>query len=478
MDENKNIVAVIVIALNILLWSNPAISEINGYLSSPSVAQGSTIDLHTSTDAATYTMRVYRFNGAYTLLKEIKSLRGARYTVPDQAWLNGAQWPKALTLPIPTSWSSAIYRVQLLTEPYDPACADVADLMRVPNHPHCVTLTMTVKTPNPASQSKILVLDNATTLAAYNDWGGKSLYIAGGYAVSLLRPSTQHTAYFWDLQFAAWAANEHIPLEYASVMDLHANARLLDRYNTLVIVGHSEYWSSEMRNNLENFSKRGGNIIILGGNTMWWQIRVEGNKIVCYKNADADPLKQSSPDKVTVRWFDWPVNNPENSATGVSFRYGGYVNVYGIYMAGPGNNNGAYRVSNAQSWVFEGTGLTNGAYFGKSHTVVGYEVDGALFTLQNNRPVVSGTDGTPLNFEILAYAPAGNPTFPPDGYATMGMFQRPGRGGWVFNAATTDWAEGLWDLTTRSVVDPVVSRVTLNVMRRFNGNGNWNATRQ
>lgn len=49
----------------------------------------------------------------------------------------------------------------------------------------------------------------------------------------------------------------------------------------------------------------------------------------------------------------------------------------------------------------------------------------------------------------------------------MGLFQRPGLGGWVFNAATTDWAAALWNLADNSIPDRVVSRVTLNVMRRL-----------
>jgi len=465
----KRLMVALVTMWSVLLCAHSARAEIGGYFSSPSVAQGATVNLHTSTDAAAYTMRVYLFNGTYTLMQEKRSLRGAKYAVPDQAWLNGAQWPKALALRIPNDWPSAIYRVQLLTEPYDPVCADVGTFAREPNHPHCTTLTLMVKAANPGSLAKILVLDNAPTLAAYNDWGGRSLYTEGGYAVSLLRPNTQHTVTIWDMDFTAWAARMRIPLEDASMMDLHADSRLLGHYDVLVIVGHSEYWSGEMRANVENFSKSGGHLIILSGDTMWWQIRVEGDKIVCYKNAAADPLLTTSPDKVTVNWFDWPLNNPENSVTGVSFRNGGYVNVFGSYMAAPDNNNGAYKVSNAQSWVYEGTGVTEGSYFGKSSTIVGYEVDGALFTLQNNKPVVTGIDGTPLNFEILAYAPAGNPTFPPIGYGTMGLFQRPGRGGWVFNTATTDWSEGLWDVGTNSIPDPIVSRVTLNVIRRFSG---------
>src|SRR3569623_2326024 len=99
------------------------------------------------------------------------------------------------------------------------------------------------------------------------------------------------------------------------MMDLHADSKLLRHYDALGIGGHSEYWSAEMRANVEGVSKCGGHLIILSGNTMLWQIRIEGDKIVCYRYAAADPLLTSSPDKVTGRWFEWPLSNPENSVT-------------------------------------------------------------------------------------------------------------------------------------------------------------------
>lgn len=171
--HGRNLLLTLVGIWSLLLWVTPARAAINGYLSVPSVAQGARVNLHTSTDAASYTVNIYRFDGTYKLVQRHKSVRGAQYPIPEQAWMNGAQWPKALTLRIPEDWPSAIYRVQLLTEPNDPACADVADLRREPNHPNCVTLTLTVKTARPGSQSKfwcwtMLPRSQPITLGAVN----------------------------------------------------------------------------------------------------------------------------------------------------------------------------------------------------------------------------------------------------------------------------------------------------------------------
>ena len=51
----------------------------------------------------------------------------------------------------------------------------------------------------------------------------------------------------------------------------HTN--LLERYRLLVSVGHDEYWSKEMRDNVENFAASGGHVVFLSGNVCWFQVR-------------------------------------------------------------------------------------------------------------------------------------------------------------------------------------------------------------
>jgi hypothetical protein len=83
----------------------------------------------------------------------------------------------------------------------------------------------------------------------------------------------------------------------------------------------------------------------------------------------------------------------------------------------------------------------------------GTEVDGALYNCTMNGLEVDGSDGTPLNFRILATVPAS------EGHGTIGIYTNPS-GGAVFNAGTQDWALGLG-------TDPVVTAITRNVLDRF-----------
>jgi hypothetical protein len=233
------------------------------------------------------------------------------------------------------------------------------------------------------------------------------------------------------------------------------------------LIGHNEYWSKEMRDNWDSYLAAGGNGAIFSGNTMWWQVRfsADNKQMICYKNANNDPLKSDN-SRVTANWFASPVNRPENFSTGVSFRHGGYAN---YTEGGTHHPNGGFTVTDASHWAFDGTGLSNGRAFG--HRTVGYEVDGALFEMVNGKPVVTGKDGTPTNFQILATTPAfaiNSPSGIPGivtnnhngrGWGTMGVFKPTPTSGTVFVAPTIDWAEGL--------NDSQVGRITRNVIDRL-----------
>jgi len=51
--------------------------------------------------------------------------------------------------------------------------------------------------------------------------------------------------------------------------------RLLEDYGTVLLVGHSEYWSKHQRDQLDEFVDNGGNLAIFEGNTAYWKVRWE-----------------------------------------------------------------------------------------------------------------------------------------------------------------------------------------------------------
>jgi hypothetical protein len=238
--------------------------------------------------------------------------------------------------------------------------------------------------------------------------------------------------------------------------------RSLESLPTIVECSHDEYWSKEMRDNVEAFVKNGGNVVVFSGNICWWQVRFEDDDrtMVSYRSAEEDPMNGVNNSRVTTNWRDAPVSRPENQMTGVSFNHGG-----GWYdpTTGPRPAVG-YCVQLSQHWFFAETGLNNNGEFGKENLIVGYEADGAEFSEQAGVRRLTEQDGTLANFVILATADLSGwakgtnwAGYDNKGCATMGMYQE---NGVVFTAATTDW---VWSL---NALNPVVSQITLNVLQR------------
>lgn len=68
-----------------------------------------------------------------------------------------------------------------------------------------------------------------------------------------------------------------VTLEFAANDDLEFRPEMLTSYKLVLSVGHDEYWSTPMRDNLEAWIGKGGNVAFFSGNTCCWQVRAEDN---------------------------------------------------------------------------------------------------------------------------------------------------------------------------------------------------------
>lgn len=441
-------------------------AAIEGYASAVSAAPGDTVDFCVRADPAhrNFTLEIYR-RGLNDQLVETRN--GTAFTpgAQDDAQLAvaGCGWPPApgCRITIPSAWTSGYYVGKLIS----------AD--------EVAWIPFVVRTAAAGAKSKTLVKINDTTTQAYNAWGDRSLY-SNPFAprISFDRPYADLSLYEkYQLPFLRWAEANEFELEYCAAVDLHTNPRLLENYRLLLSFGHDEYWSWEMRDQVETFIGNGGNVCFFCGNTCWWQIRFDfsngGRIMMCYKETDAvinpghiqDPQRQP-PERITVHWHEAPVLRPENSMTGVSYRAG--AGMWDPHPIVPAVRYRGYRVANAAHWVFRGTGLADGNEFGKGTnvdtTIIGYETDAAKLVPGSVPPRVVGDDGTPKNFVVLATAELMDWT-PPDaqaGRATMGIYQRHGT---VFTAATVNWAGGLSLEGTTTPVD----QITKNLLDELSG---------
>ena len=435
------------------LAADPA--KIDGYCDSLSVVPGEIIRFHVSTDQPTFTIEVLRVGATRESVWKQEGIAGQLHAVPRDASARGCRWPASAILNVPLTWRSGYYQVRLK------AAGTTSNAFFV------------VRAKEPGKNSKILLQLATNTYNAYNNWGGYSLYAYNGKdhvqgrRVSFDRP-TAGLADNWEIPFIEWAERSGYSLDYAVNSDLEFHPDILANYALVLSVGHDEYWSGPMRDHLEAYIAKGGNVAFFSGNSVCWQVRSEesGRALACWKQDFGDDPVYRTDDRrtLTTLWSHHLVGRPENRLTGVGFLFGGYHKSHNQFMDGPG----AFSVQRPDHWVFEGTEMKRGEAFGGKDTIVGYECDGCEFAIKDGLPIPTHKDGTPQTFVMLATAPA---KWHPDdcewyerwekgrvGAAVLGVYTQ---GGTVFTCGSTDWSHGLKGR------DPKVERITRNVLDRL-----------
>lgn len=385
--------------------------------------ESTTVFCHADGDHAR--MQVIR-KGANDLVVLERSIQVFDQPMTQDLAAVGCQWRPSTEINVDPSWSSGFYLVRF----YYPG-------------EQSAEAYFVVRSNEPTDA--LLVL-STSTWAAYNNWGGPSFY-TGGNTSALQRPlpkgflhkedprlhriarymdwtkddarSFRQAGYSdwcmaggwanWEMLFMQWAESHGFNLGYAISADLDQDSNLLDGYPAYLSVGHDEYWSTTMRDNVEAYIDHGGNAAFFSGNTSFWQARFEGNgtQLVSYKTAiEDDPLYDPThAPQLSTMWSDPLIGRPESSMTGVSFTRGGYA-----HMPNAPRGTGGYQVWQPDHWAFQSLQLELGDSLGAPATVVGYECDGCALEYVDGRPVpiiaADGEHGTPAGFELLATAPA------------------------------------------------------------------------
>ena len=452
----------------LLAGEEPMELFVEGYSGRVSHSPGEELALHVSTSAREFSVEIVRLGAKAETVWTSAAVRGQEHPVPGDASSHGCHWPESLRLPIPAAWRSGYYQVRFRVRDNGGTF-----LHRGPRTAEG-SCFFVLRPTEPGKDSRILLQLSTHTYNAYNNWGGFSLYAYNGrggnqgHRVSYERPPAPQFAN-WEQPFVEWAERNGIALDYATNGDLEFQPRLLKSYKLVLSVGHDEYWSAPMRQNLEAFIAGGGNVAFFSGNTCCWQVRSEdnGQALTGWKqNFHSDPVYAGRKGYQTLSslWSHHLVENPENRLTGVGFLWGGYHKSHGQLM----DASGAYTVHQPGHWLFAGTGLKRGDTFGSKDTIVGYECDGCELAWADGIPSPTHRDGTPESFQVLGTAPA---QWHPDdcqwydrwengrkGNAVLGTYTR---GGTVVTCGSTDWAHGLRG------ADPVVDRITRNVIERL-----------
>ncbi len=420
--------------------------SIEGYAWTTSATAGDTISFSVSTTAPFFTANIYRL-GWYQgkggrLIQSIPETIADFNPMPSmdsQTGLIEANWPVAFTLKVQPSWVSGIYLVKLT--------AATGEQNYIP---------FVVRSDR---ASDFAFIHPSSTDAAYNNWGGKSLYdfnSTGGHRankVSFDRPFNidggAGYVLTWEYPMIRWLEGNGYDVSYLSTSDVQDYPTLLRNHHGVLIVGHNEYWSKAMRNNLEAAVNSGVNLANFAANSIYWQIRFEPSTakhtperiIVGYKDAARDPLTGKDNSQVTVQFRQSPVNRPEQTLLGSmwagSFNWG---------------TNYDWVVADASNWVFANTGLKNGDHL---PGLVGYEYD----NVSRSTPMPAGTD-------VLSSSHVHDIAQNRDDVSSATVYTAPG-GARVFNAATIQWSWGLDDYGNHNVVNPGVQKITRNVLVNF-----------
>ena len=430
---------------------------ISGYGSKISVNHGDLLDFFVTTTAPSFTIDIFR-TGYYggvgaRKITSLGSFPGLHQAIPTPDPVTGiiaCNWTKATTLSIPSNWVTGVYLAKLTTSTGNSSF--IFFVIR-----------------NDGGNEDIDFQTSVTTYQAYNTWGGTSLYnnltnksiypYPHATKVSFDRPFNPGDGngaghyFFYEYKFVYWAESQGYNLTYTTDVDTDTNVNPLTNHKAFLSVGHDEYWSKGMRDNVQNAINAGVNVAFFSANTMYWQIRFEpdgaGNPDrveVGYKDFATDPSSGAGPDPmwhvndaiVTTTWRSAPVNLPENGLIGVMFE----DQVIQTYP---------FVVKNSTNWVYAGTGFTDGTSI---PGIVGYEYDkvwsnGATppgLTTLSNSPVVGGQVGSSISNATLYTASSGAR---------------------VFAGGTIQWSWGLANIQSNTFANAGIQQMTTNILNNF-----------
>jgi hypothetical protein len=344
--------------------SKPATNhEIEGYASLTSVNRGDEIKLFVNTKDPSYSIEIYRMGwyggkGARQIIPPIMRSRTIQPPpiIDQTTGLIECDWRDPYILKIPydpndaTSWMSGFY-VAKLTGQRSGKQSYILFVVRDDSRP-----------------TDILFQSSVTTYQAYNNWGGMSLYrwnsrgkqaakvsfnrpyaanpdrgaasgVGAGEFITNFQPRRRTFVAGWEYNMVRWLEKNGYDVSYSTDVDTHENyldqqtlKPILLLHKAFLSVGHDEYWSWQMRQNVESARDAGVSLGFFSANTCYWQIRFEPSRvtgeinrtIVSYKEGEAlDPFSQDSDSSndylITTKWRKKPLNRPEDALIGVMY---------------------------------------------------------------------------------------------------------------------------------------------------------------
>jgi hypothetical protein len=420
------------------LWRSP---RIEGYCSATSVSAGDTLKIMVSTNPVSeFNLEIYRtgyYGGAGgRFMKRFDSLKGkTQPTLPvGKRRLRECKWEPSVELEIPKDWLSGVYLGKL-----------TAKKGGVQSY-----VIFIVRDDRPCD---LLFQCSDMTWLAYNSWPTNeySLYHndKNGYTgfkkrkkwstdandtgwVSFDRPYSQFCQdhlvkspssvgsgefLLWEFARSYWIEQQGYDVSYISNVDTHRHGPRLQLAKGFISVGHDEYWTREMYDNVSAARDAGVNLAFLSGNPVWGVVPLlpsaAGQLHRIMHRAGKFLGEELS--RMLRKRKGWTAAFPAGP-DGAQLMGGRTVGVGG----------GPWTCANPDHWLYEGTGMKEGDTV---EGLIGWEYHGSPAKDLPGMEVVAHSE---------AKAGNGKPLSP-----HVATFYNGPKGNVVFDAGSIWWAQGL-----------------------------------
>ena len=343
---------------------------IEGYCSHASIGAGETLTVFVSADPASafqvdfYRMGYYGGTGGRHVLRK-GPLEGTPQPTPADGpkAVIECRWKPALSFEIPRDWISGVC-LGKLTALSSKAESYVIFIVRDDRMAdllfQCSDTTWQSYNRWPAWRSLYDFGDNKWHTRAGNDVGFDRPYAVyyNGLPADT-QPITNGSGEFllWEFPLAFWLEKEGYDVTYISNLDTHADGKGLLRGKAFLSVGHDEYWTQQMYENVGRARDEGVSLAFLSGNSISGIIQLR-------------PSSDGRPDRVfgQLRRF-----SGENELMGSMS--------YGVGMAD-------WVCQAPDYWAFAGTGMKKGEAI---KDLVGWEYHGQPVGPQKGLVVLAGS---------------------------------------------------------------------------------------
>jgi hypothetical protein len=370
--------------------------------------------------ASPFTLEIYR-SGYYggdgaRLVRELGEFEGATQAEPEigRKRIRRCEWKACAELQIPDDWLSGVYLGKLTA-------------LKSGWQSYLIFIV------SDARRADFIFQCSDNTWQAYNRWpnqfslydnGEHEWYWGGDVQVSFRRPYGKYCQILdaplslgsgewllWEFPLAYWMESLGYDVTYISNLDTHRDPAGLRRARGFLSVGHDEYWTIEMFENVRSAIATGLNVAFLSGNAVC-------GRILCDDSLGAF-------ERVGV--FGPPGGTREFEHMSTLEHRRPYANeLIGAHSTGPVSGGADWTCRLPNHWLFADTGMRAGDSI---PGLVGWEYHG---------------DPAPIaGLEVVASGPTQEaPGKSNGGTYTATIYPGP-KGNFVFNAATIWWADGL-----------------------------------